>query len=1060
MKNLPLLKSKLIIPDMPKQSLFCDRIKSLEISEKRCSVLTAPSGFGKTTAVLMCLEEYRKNVKWYRMDKEDSFLPLFYAHLLNTLFAGSESPHTESLDMLKGLQRIEEDYPLLNAQIVQDAFMLYGDSEEKIYLVLDDFHNVTDNKQIIDIIQYLIINMPECFSFVITSRTETGIMEGKLLLRYDIKQIDAKDLLFSKDEIIELISERYNLNLSEHQIDIVFNLTEGWIAGIYMMCHGMNITSSEDDDIEVKKGKKSFFTTFLYKFLKDIPEDKKETLIKLSILEDFSVTELREFFKVKNPEAFVQWIENSNLYIQKIMVYPARYRFHSLFRDELQEIFYSTTEITECLKFFKGLASYYREKEEYPLAIRFFLLAKEKKPALAIVRQVGEELFNSGNPEEMFYMTREFSEKDKVTDPYLLLFDGMAGVNIDSDKSLHAFLTAMGGFKKCKDYSFLMNTFGMLLVVAYQNNNFGFLKKALKKLPFFSLVFAGKNTFYKVLITGFIVLTGLDRLKIARFFTGMLDRISIDDDMWKYSYLMVRGIYYYRRGKLDEAFINMKNILNHPVGYSNDQWRIIGMVSCCNVSFLRMDKDSMRNFVEEFYALGEKYNSSFATGYGHFISAYEKYRKYHVTEALEAIESSVETFKEYGGDILAMESRLIYFLWNEKTPSLEDIDEAEDILIKFQSENSGHGLIEFGQCVLGIMHRRCGNFVEGERYLLRALRLCGKKKAMQCMAGVNLQLACLYSLWGKDAVAYRFALEWGRHSEKYGFIYWREFDKKAIDEVLKILGTDEELLPLINKVKHIYSFEDNSSKNSKSNCKIRIKLLGEFLIEAGDTVITEKDFKTRKVSGILKYIIIKGRKGCITREALSSIFWPDSDSRAANTSLRVALYEMRKTLSQKGMGMEDDCGFIVEKKEGFCLRQDVDIETDIGVIDCRYADSKDNKKKPDCFEICLEEICDCYDGELLYGFDYDDAVIALREYYSSLFFESLYQLCQIYMDRNSFVKAEALLKKGIQIDPLNEKGYAMLFEIYRKTERDDMANYLRQQFEKRFEKEMGFEPRL
>ena len=113
------------------------------------------------------------------MDKEDSFLPLFYAHLLNTLFAGSESPHTESLDMLKGLQRIEEDYPLLNAQIVQDAFMLYGDSEEKIYLVLDDFHNVTDNKQIIDIIQYLIINMPECFSFVITSRTETGLRDRK-----------------------------------------------------------------------------------------------------------------------------------------------------------------------------------------------------------------------------------------------------------------------------------------------------------------------------------------------------------------------------------------------------------------------------------------------------------------------------------------------------------------------------------------------------------------------------------------------------------------------------------------------------------------------------------------------------------------------------------------------------------------------------------------------------------------------------------------------------------------------------------------------------------------
>ena len=108
-----------------------------------------------------------------------------------------------------------------------------------------------------------------------------------------------------------------------------------------------------------------------------------------------------------------------------------------------------------------------------------------------MVKELGEELFNKGNPEEMFYIINEFSEKDIRKNPYLLLFSGMTKVNIDRQRSLDTFLLAMDGFKACKDYSFLMNTFGMMLVIAYQSNNFVTLKTASEKLPIFSLLFAG-----------------------------------------------------------------------------------------------------------------------------------------------------------------------------------------------------------------------------------------------------------------------------------------------------------------------------------------------------------------------------------------------------------------------------------------------------------------------------------------------------------------------------------------------------------------------------------------
>lgn len=85
--KIPFLKSKLSVPDAPMRSLFTQRIQDLKIEEGRLVVLVAPAGFGKTTAVLLSLSQRRDRVRWYRMEREDGFLPVFYRHLLETLFA-------------------------------------------------------------------------------------------------------------------------------------------------------------------------------------------------------------------------------------------------------------------------------------------------------------------------------------------------------------------------------------------------------------------------------------------------------------------------------------------------------------------------------------------------------------------------------------------------------------------------------------------------------------------------------------------------------------------------------------------------------------------------------------------------------------------------------------------------------------------------------------------------------------------------------------------------------------------------------------------------------------
>ncbi len=109
--NVPLLKAKLIVPEIPTRALFTSRIRNMHITDYRIVTVTAPAGFGKTTAVLLSLKKERKNMHWYRLEKEDSFLPVFYIHLIETLLGTAENGYSDAFRSLSSIDNIAEEYP-------------------------------------------------------------------------------------------------------------------------------------------------------------------------------------------------------------------------------------------------------------------------------------------------------------------------------------------------------------------------------------------------------------------------------------------------------------------------------------------------------------------------------------------------------------------------------------------------------------------------------------------------------------------------------------------------------------------------------------------------------------------------------------------------------------------------------------------------------------------------------------------------------------------------------------------------------------------------------------
>ncbi|MDP4121332.1 MAG: hypothetical protein Q8876_09825, partial [Bacillota bacterium] len=312
MVAVPLVKSKLIMPELPSQILYSDRMKGFHIEDKRITVITAQSGFGKTTTVLLALKKERENIHWYRLEKEDSFLPVFYAHLIETLFNDRDIASLDCHRALSSLQNLSEEYPIINAQICQDAADIKC-GNKRTYLVLDDFHNVVGNGAIVESLRYFAVNLPDFFSIIVTSRMETNILSGKLSIDKGALAISEGNLRFTKEETERLISTIYKIKFNKQETVQVFERSEGWIAGLYMICH-----NNMSPDAEQPSNGRSMFQRYFREFFSELDLRRQDILANLSILPDFSADELNSLFGYEQADELLAWLEKSNLYVQKV----------------------------------------------------------------------------------------------------------------------------------------------------------------------------------------------------------------------------------------------------------------------------------------------------------------------------------------------------------------------------------------------------------------------------------------------------------------------------------------------------------------------------------------------------------------------------------------------------------------------------------------------------------------------------------------------------------------------------------------------------------------------
>ena len=1070
----PLVQSKLIMPELPVQLLYSDRLKELAIGEKRITVLTAPAGFGKTTMVLLALKKESASIRWYRLEQEDTVLSVFYTHMIETLFQGRDKHDLDCHRALTGIRSLSEEYPLVNALICQDAAGLETGGK-RLYLVLDDFHEVVGNGAIVDSVRYFAANLPDFISIVVTSRVETNIVAGKLAISPAVLSITVRDLRLTREETEKLVTAVYRLQLNEGEMSDIFERSEGWVAGIYMLCQSRAFSG-----FDAHTDGRDLFKRYFRGFFNHFDTDRQDILAKLSILPDFSAYELSALFGYEQADEFLYWLEKSNLYVQRTLMEEARYRFHALFLEELQVILSERYSQPRLLELYLAAADFFRRGGNDVLAIRLLLRVGEKEKAAAAARERCIRDFNCGCLKDMGNVMNTLPEDVVTGDPYLVFFKSVAYQNVSHEMSYNCAVKAMELFKHHKDTTYLMNAFGMILVIAFQTNDFEPLKKAAVALPVARILFGGGDGLSKLLISAASGFVANERFAPASLLYRWIDRLPAQNSVWHFSALMIRGILLYRTGRLEEALRNFDAVMNHPVCLAGDQWRITGFVAGHLAVDLDGDAVKIRSVLTEFTALAEQYNSDFARGFTYRLAAFACYVSGDVDGTVQNIEKSAEAFEASVSPVLASTSRMTSYLWQAETgdvPTLSGLARLE--LEKMKNYQVGHGFFELCQVMYGALLIKNGCYEDAETILLSALKCSRRKGATQSLCGTLAQLVDLYYLQGSSFMD-KYLRQWADLSAKNAYYYFWEADRHTLiracalacqrvfhtghmvriveryygkDAAAKLLRDPDAVAAkpeLLTEVPH----DPNRGKR-----KVFIKLFGIFRITAGDDEITDDTFKTRKISGVLKYILLNG-KNPVSRDVLATAFWPESDAKSAFTSLRVALSELRKVLFRYDMAFDGGSTLLYESRNGFSLSTNNEIYLDTEEFLELYGQYKRGRRGDTCQTDILKKITTLYDGDLLDNTPYDEWLAVLRTHYRSIYIEASYALAIANINDEKYNDAEAVLTKHMRFEPLDEKACGLLLHVLDKTGQKERAAVIKRQFEKSFFEEMNQAPNL
>lgn len=426
--NTGLLITKYSLPGLNKHQVT-RRILNDKLNDSlshKLTLITAPAGYGKTTAVLKWLETVTTPAAWLSLDSEDNDAIFFWRYFCAALESILSS-------ISKDTDYVFASQELLKAKVHLSIFIdSLTNASSDFLLLLDDFHFIT-NQTILDDLTHLITYLPANLHLILISRTAPQLKLVKLSLKGDLLLIRAKDLRFSSVEIYQYYQAR-GYFLQKEEVQKIESYTEGWAAALVAVTlslkdekhrhHVINNFGNCNLHIENYLAEDVFHTW---------TREQQDFMIKTAIM-DRLCGSLCAAITDYDGNRLLKELYDQNSFLVALDDEGTWFRYHHLFGDFLRKKL-EKKEAASIQILHRRAGEWLKTNGFYNEAIEHFLQGAHYEEALLLIEKQGGALARRGEYAHVFSWIERLPIKFSENSPIIMLLKAIYFASTDDLQS-------------------------------------------------------------------------------------------------------------------------------------------------------------------------------------------------------------------------------------------------------------------------------------------------------------------------------------------------------------------------------------------------------------------------------------------------------------------------------------------------------------------------------------------------------------------------------------------------------------------------------------------------
>lgn len=296
-------------------------------SSARLVLVSAPPGFGKTTALVDWLGTSEVRSSWLALDAADNDPGRFLRYLWSAASALTGGP---AADAVGAGQTGKAD------DVVDEICLLLVEQPSRAVLVLDDYHLISA-PAVRHAVGLLLDRLPHGVQLVIATRHDPALPLARLRAQGELLEIRADELRFTPDEALAFLTTRLGVALGDDDLEMLMARTEGWPAVLQLA--GLSLVGRSD----VARRVRAFAASHRYVLdyvTDEVParlDDADRSFLQTTSVLDRLTGSLCEALTGRaDGQRTLEQLEKANVLLVPLDEERHWYRYHHLFADLLR----------------------------------------------------------------------------------------------------------------------------------------------------------------------------------------------------------------------------------------------------------------------------------------------------------------------------------------------------------------------------------------------------------------------------------------------------------------------------------------------------------------------------------------------------------------------------------------------------------------------------------------------------------------------------------------------------------------------------------------------------